>query len=93
MALVRRTRPSTVTGFPACAIAITPSDTVPLLDHDNNPVAMTIYVGVAGDVVVVPIGNDLTEPVTFTCPAGGLVPVEVNYVLTATTASSLVGLF
>lgn len=89
-----RTRPYTVTGFPACAKAITPSDATPLLDYDNNPTGMTVYVGTAGDVRCVPIGNTIAQPVTFKVPAGGLVPVEVNYVFsTGTTASTLVGLF
>jgi hypothetical protein len=90
-----RTRlPTVVTGFPACAKAITPSDVTPLLDFNNQPRAQTVYVGTAGSVSVIPVGNDLSQPVSFVCPAGGLVPVEVKYVRSSgTTAGGLVGLF
>lgn len=90
-----RTRiPVTVTGFPACAKAITPSDGTPLLDHDGNYRAMTIYVGTGGSVSVVPVGNDVSQPVTFVVPDGGLVPVECKYVrFTGTDATNMVGLF
>lgn len=90
-----RTRlPTVVTGFPALAKAITPSNVTPLMDYDNRPRAMTVYVGTAGDVAVVPVGNAFAQSVVFKVPAGGLVPVEVTYVLaTGTDAGSLVGLF
>ena len=86
--------PIVVTGFPALAKAITPSDDSDLTDLEGRRKSQTVYVGGAGDVVVVPIGNDLAQSVTFTCPAGGLVPVEVRRVrFTGTTATGLVGLF
>lgn len=90
-----RTRlPTVVTGFPACAKAITPSDATPLLDFNNNPRAMTVYVGTAGTVSVIPVGNDISQPVSFIVPAGGLIPVEVKYVrFSGTNAGGLVGLF
>lgn len=90
-----RTRiPSVVTGFPALAKAITPSDTTPLLDYDNSPRAMTIYVGTAGVVRCVPVGNSIAQTVDFKIPAGGLVPVEVKYVFSSgTTALDMVGVF
>lgn len=86
--------PTLVTGFPALAKAIVPHDSNPLTDYNGNRRAQTVYVGTAGDVVVVPIGNDFSDPVTFYVPTGGLVPVEVLYVkFTGTTATGLVGLF
>lgn len=84
----------TVTGFPARAKEITPSDAQPLTDYDGRPVGMTVYVGQAGTVSVVPVGNDPSQVVSFYCPTGGLVPVEVTFVkFSGTTASQLVGLF
>lgn len=92
--MARTRTPFVVTGFPALAKAITPSNVTQLLDYDNRPVAMTVYVGVEGDVAVVPVGNTVAQPVTFKVPAGGLIPVEVTWVLaTGTTANGLVGLY
>ena len=73
--------------FPRNAVAITKSDTVDL------PTEMVIYVGVAGDVRVIPAGGN--APITFTgLAAGSAVPVMVTRVLSAgTTASSLVGVY
>lgn len=90
-----RTRaPTVVTGFPALAKAITPSDSEPLRDFDGNLKSMSIYVGTGGSVSVVPIGNDVAQPVTFVVPDGGLVPVECRYVrFTGTDATNMVGLF
>lgn len=86
--------PTIVTGFPAVAKAITPSDAEPLRDYDGNLRAMTIYVGTGGTVSVVPIGNDVAQPVSFIVPDGGLVPVECRYVRsTGTDATNMVGLF
>jgi hypothetical protein len=87
-------RPYTLTGFPACAKEITPSDSSVLTDHDGNVRSQTVYVGGAGTVVVVPVGNDLAQTVAFVCPAGGLVPVEVRAVkFSGTTATNLVGVY
>ena len=84
--------PFVVTGFPAVAKAITPSDAVPLTNYEGDPVSMTVYVGTGGTVSVIPIGNDISQPVDFVVPDGGLVPVEVWYVrFTNTTATDLVG--
>jgi hypothetical protein len=83
-----------VTHFPTFARAITPSDSAPLRGHDNKAKVMTVYAGTEGDVVVVPVGQDESQPVTFKVPAGGLVPVEVTHVfVTGTTATDLVGLY
>ena len=90
-----RTRvPTVVTGFPALAKAITPSDVTPLMDYENNTRAMTVYVGTAGIVRCVPVGNSYAQTVDFKVPAGGLVPVEVKYVFSSgTTALDMVGIF
>jgi hypothetical protein len=90
-----RTRtPVVVTGFPAFAKAITPSDAEPLRDFAGNTRAMTIYVGTGGSVSVIPVGNNIAQPVTFVVPDGGLVPVECTYVrFTGTDAGDMVGLF
>jgi hypothetical protein len=86
--------PTVLTGFPAVAKAITPSDAEPLRDYNGNQRGQTIYVGTGGSVSVVPIGNDIAQPVTFVVPDGGLVPVECMYVRsTGTDATNLVGLF
>lgn len=86
--------PTVVTGFPAVAKAITPSNVTPLLDYDNEPRAMTVYVGTAGNIAVVPVGNTFAQSVIFKVPAGGLVPVEVTWVLASgTDATELVGLY
>lgn len=90
-----RTRvPVVVTGFPAFAKAITPSDSEPLRDYEGNARAMTVYVGTGGTVSVVPIGGSTSQYVSFVVPDGGLVPVECRYVrFTGTDASNLVGLY
>lgn len=91
---MRTRQPIVVTGFPACAKAITPSDVTPLMDYENLPRAMTVFVGEAGLVSCLPVGNSTGQFVTFNVAAGGLVPVEVKMVRsTGTTALSLVGLF
>lgn len=66
------------------AAAITPSDTV------ANAFS-SIYVGVTGDVAVVPAGQD--NAVTFKAVPVGILPVACTKVMaTNTTASSLLGL-
>lgn len=85
--------PSNITG-PACGLyAITPHNTNPL-----PAVTRGIYVGVSGDVVVVPAFGDAT-PVKFaSVPAGSILPIMVTKVLSTdtvgnTTAQSLVALY
>ena len=54
--------------------------------------ARTVYVGTAGTIVVSPAGGD--ADVTFTVPAGGVVPVLVVAVKTSgTEASGLVSIW
>jgi ribosomal protein S27E len=54
--------------------------------------ARTVYAGGAGDVVASPAGGE--ADVTFTVPAGGVVPVQVVAVKeTGTTATALVSIW
>lgn len=70
------------------AEAITPSDTV-----DMTYICRGIYVGVAGNVVVIPAGSKIA--VTFVgVPAGYVLPVCASRVNnTNTTATNLVALW
>lgn len=72
------------------AVAVTPSDTVDL----TSP-AKALYVGVTGDVTVIPLGSGAA--VTFPAvPAGTILPVEcrrVNATNTAATAGEIVALY
>jgi len=69
------------------AAAVTPSD-----GTDLNITARALYIGVAGDVVVITKGG---ETVTFVgVPAGAILPVSVARVKsTSTTAASIVALW
>ena len=73
--------------YPQHCFAITPSDT----DFYDPPV--TVYVGGAGNVAIVPARGDHTTAVTFTgLSAGGRVPCTAHKVMsTNTTATLLVG--
>lgn len=74
--------------FPRQCLAVTPSDT------DTFAFPVTIYVGVAGDVAIIPAGGPATPVVFKNLPAGSLVPVEVSQVRsTATTATNLVAIY
>jgi hypothetical protein len=77
---------NTTVVFPIKAVAITPSDTT-ILD------ACAIYVGVGGDVAVMPAGG--TSAVTFkNAPAGSVIPLTVVKVMsTNTTATNMVGVY
>lgn len=75
------------TRFPRFAFSITESDTT------KFPKPTTVYVGGDGDVAVRPWDNP-TVTITFTgMVAGQYVPVQVAQVMTATTATALVGMF
>ena len=84
-----------VTGFPLYAKAITPHATNPLTDYNGRNADQYVYVGVAGNVAVVPSGNTDAQPVTFVgLAAGSFVPVKCRKVLvTGTTATSLIGVY
>lgn len=81
--------------FPPRAIAISPHDTNLLLDHASVAQPMAVFVGVAGNVSVIPSGNpDAAAAVVFTIPAGGVIPVMCAKVrATGTTASGFVGVW
>lgn len=83
------------------AIAVTPSDTLDVTNSagDNAPCyAKALYIGVTGDVAVVPAGdngNSLAgSAVTFKAVPVGWFPVQVRRVMsTNTTATNIVGLY
>lgn len=77
------------TSYPPHALAVTPSDSV------NFDVASTVYVGVAGDVTVIPWYPDNATAVTFVgIPAGGTVPCLCRRVnTTGTAATNMVRVF
>jgi hypothetical protein len=68
---------------------------VPVVPHATNPLpngAAThgIYVGGAGTVVV---GGQNGVDVTFTVPAGAVLPVEALYIRATSTATGMVALY
>jgi len=72
----------------ARAVAITPSDTTDL------PEIARLYVGGAGDLVVVLANNENDEAVTLSAAPVGYHPLLVRRVLaTGTTATNIVALF
>ena len=75
-------------GFPAKAVAITKSDSTTY----DPPI--TVYVGGAGNVAIMPAYDPDATPVTFVgLAAGQVVPCLASKVMsTNTTATSLVGI-
>jgi len=72
------------------AAAVTPSDSANL-----SPYAKSLYIGVAGNVTVVPINaaSD-SETVTFANHPVGYMPMQVRRVMaTGTAATNIVALF
>jgi len=78
-----------ITSLPANSAAITPTDTANAFFA--RPVQ--VWVGVAGDVAVIPYGLEGDKSIIFPgMAAGAIVPVLVKQVLaTGTTAGSLRG--
>jgi len=70
-----------VTAFPDRAVAITPHAT----DVFSAPVS--VFVGVAGTVTIVPAGQPSTT-VQFTMPAGSIVPCRAIAVRASGTAAT-----
>lgn len=70
------------------AAVVVPSDT-----QDLDPYAKALYVGVTGDLVVIPVDNRDQDPVMLKAHPVGYVPVQVRRVLTSSTASQIVALF
>lgn len=77
------------------AAAITPSDTVAPAIGPAGVYPKALYVGVSGDVTVIPCGDPSASPTPIlfkACPVGFL-PVQVRMVMaTGTTATNIVGL-
>lgn len=64
--------------------AITPADS------DLSVIPKAIFVGGAGTVIATPAGGG--SAVTFTVPAGTILPIRARRVALASTATGLVGL-
>ena len=70
------------------AAAVTPSDA-----NDLPTYARALYVGVAGDLAVIPVGNADGAPVTFKAHPVGYVPVAIRRVLaTGTSATNILAI-
>lgn len=68
------------------ATAVTPSDST-----EVN--AKALYIGVTGDVVILPANaTDTSQTVTFKAHPVGYMPVQVRRVMAATTATNIVAL-
>lgn len=94
MGLPRSQTLQSFTVFPSCAKAITPHDTNELTNHQSEKQPQIVICTGAGDVVVVPAGNDDSQTITYTMVAGGVVPVICKIVKsTGTTATGLIGHF
>jgi len=80
-----------VPNLPGAAKAITVSDTD---TYDNGGEGIVVFVGVTGDVAIVPNDGDRTIAVTFkNVPAGSVLPCRAYKVMnTNTTATNLVAL-
>lgn len=90
MAIVNKTEYASKNGdvpaLPGHAFALTASDTPEYVP------SICVYVGVAGNVAVIPDRGDGTTVVTFLgMPAGQMVPVRCKKVMAATTATNLIG--
>lgn len=72
------------------AAAVTPHDTNNLADYCS-----ALFIGVAGDVALIPVGSADETPVVFkNCAAGSILPVQARLVrATATTATNIVALY
>lgn len=75
-------------GNPASAFAVTTSDTV---DLPNGP-CRSLYIGVAGDVTLIPSKSG--QSVLFKAVPVGILPVQASRVLAAgTLATNIVALY
>lgn len=75
------------------AVAVTPSDTTDLRDSFNKQPPRGLYIGTAGDLVVVMAYDEGTEtPVTFADAPAGYHPIRVRKVMAATAALDIVAL-
>lgn len=78
-------RAQTVSDPARSLAAITPADA------DLSQVTRAIYVGGAGNLVV--IAQDDAAPVTFAVNAGVILPIRAKRITSATTATNIVALF
>lgn len=77
------------------ASPITPSDTVAPAIGNSGCYPKALYIGVSGDVAVVPAGNNETAPtpIVFKAHPVGYLPMQVRMVMSAgTTATNILGL-
>lgn len=72
------------------AVAVTPSDTVDIA----SPYAKALYIGVAGDITVLPLNaTDTSQAILFKAHPVGYMPVQVRRVMaTGTAATNIVAL-
>lgn len=68
------------------AIAVTKSDTVPVVAVNGVAVPVSIYVGTTGTLIVITVGG---QTITFSGVAGTILPVKVTHVKTGGTATDL----
>lgn len=81
-------RSTTLNSNARLAAAVVPSDTV-----DLAPYAKDLFIGVSGDVKVIPINNDDATAVTFKAVPVGRLGVQVRRVFAAgTTATNILAL-
>lgn len=78
-------RADSSTGSASVGFIITPNDATEL-----SEVTRAIYVGIGGDMTIELTAGGTVE--LQNVPTGSLIPVRAKKVLTATTATSLVGL-
>ena len=88
-----------IKSIPRAAKAVTPSDTSYLTDLNNLPCTGSLYIGVSGDVVVLPAAFNDTNTATpanggavlYKSVPVGFFPIEVRKVFaTGTTATNIV---
>lgn len=89
-----------IRSIPQKATPVTPSDTLYLTDGTDK-IQGTLYIGTAGDIVVLPIENTDTDSTVTTgvsgaiifknVPSGAFLPVGVKKVFaTGTTATNII---
>ena len=88
-----------IKSIPRAAKAVTPSDTAYLTDLNGLPCTGSLYIGVSGDVVVLPAAFDDTNTATpanggavlYKSVPVGFFPIEVRKVFaTGTTATDII---
>lgn len=71
------------------AAVVTPSDTANL-----SPACRALYIGGAGDVTLLTVGNNNASVLFTAVPAGSILPVRAARVMsTGTTATAIVALW